>query len=124
MIIDMEAIKAIVTENQKAILVLAIFILFDIITGVIKAASNSELVSSKFRHGIIKKFFEILLIVVGYALDYLTEMMYIGNSVAIFFIVMEGYSILENTSEFVELPSILKTILDSLQGEKNKDDLQ
>lgn len=122
--IDIEAIKAIVTENQKAVLVLAVFILFDIITGVIKAGTNGELVSSKFRHGIIKKFFEILLIVVGYALDYLTEMVYIGNSVAIFFIVMEGYSILENTSEFVELPSILKTILDSLQGEKNKDDIQ
>ena len=124
MIIDMEAIKAIVTENQKAVLVLGIFILFDIITGVIKAACNSELVSSVFRRGIIKKFFEVLLIVVGYALDYLTEMVYIGNSVAIFFIVMEGYSILENVSEFVTLPSILKDILDSLQGDKDKNDLQ
>ena len=122
--IDIEALKAILIENQKAILVLSIFILLDIITGVLKAANNKELVSSKFRTGIIKKFFEVILILVGFCLDYLTEMLYIGNSVTVFFVAMEGYSILENTSEFVELPKLLKDILEGLQGDKNKDDLQ
>lgn len=123
MTIDIEAIKEIMIENQRSILVLAIFILLDIITGVLKAANNSELVSSKFRQGIIKKLFEIILIFVGFCLDYMTEMMFIGNSVSIFFVVMEGYSILENTSEFVELPQILKSVLEQLQGDKNKDDI-
>ena len=122
--IDIEALKAILIENQKAILVLSIFILLDIITGVLKAANNKELVSSKFRTGIIKKFFEVILILVGFCLDYLTEMLYIGNSVTVFFVAMEGYSILENTSEFVELPKLLKDILEGLQGDKKKDDLQ
>ena len=121
--IDIEAIKTILLENQRAVIVLAVFIVLDILTGVTKAAVNSELVSSKFRQGIIKKIFEIILIIVGFCIDYLTEMMFIGSSVSVFFCVMEGYSILENTSEFVELPEILKTVLDQLQGEKNKDDI-
>ena len=122
--IDIEALRTLASENQKAIIVLSVFILFDIATGVIKAASSHELVSSKFRHGLIKKLMEIILIVVGFALDYLTDMVYIGNAVTVFFVVMEGYSILENASEFVELPDVLKRVLESLQGEKNKDDIQ
>lgn len=122
--IDIEALRTLASENQKAIIVLSVFILFDIVTGVLKAGSNHELVSSKFRHGLIKKLMEIILIVVGFALDYLTDMVYIGNAVTVFFVVMEGYSILENASEFVELPDVLKNVLDSLQGEKNKDDIQ
>lgn len=121
--IDFQDLQAILLENNKSILVLGIFILLDILTGVTKAAHNGELVSSKFRTGIIKKFFEVVLIIVGFCLDYLTEMLYIGNTVVVCFVAMEGYSILENTSEFVTLPEILRNILETLQGEKNKNDL-
>lgn len=121
--IDLEVLRSIAVQNQKAMIVLCVFIVLDIVTGVLKAASKKELVSSKFRQGCVKKIFELVLIIVGFCLDYLTDLSYVGNTVSVFFIVMEGYSILENTSEFVELPGILKAILEGLQGDKDKDDI-
>lgn len=110
--------------NKTAITILLLFMLLDIITGVIKAVIQGDVKSSKMRDGLLKKALEIIVGVVGYGVDVLMNTNTIGNVVVMALAGSEGISILENAGTYVPLPSKLKNILEALKdnGNENKND--
>lgn len=107
-----------VRDNNRFIFVLGIFIVLDIVSGLIKATIEKQLNSTTFREGLLKKLLELILCVVGFGLDYALDVIYIGKSVLIFTVGMEGMSILENAGKFIPLPQKLKDILQKLNDEE------
>ena len=119
----MELIKIlseILSTNKIAIEVLGIFIVLDIVSGLIKAVIEKDLQSGKMRTGLLKKIMEILLVIVSALLDALMHTTYIATAVVAFTVGMEGLSILENIGTYIPLPSVLKSVLENLkaQGEE------
>lgn len=113
----MKEIENLLVQNQKALIIVSIAILLDVITGVIKATINKNLKSSEFRIGLMKKILDFVLIVIGFSLDYLLELTYVGQAVLYSIIAMEFYSVFENISEYIPIPNILKTLLDGMKKE-------
>lgn len=111
----MDDIKVLVSRDIKFMVAFFIFIVCDMITGVIGAGLEGNLKSSEFRKGLMKKCLEIILILVGYSFDVVMGLDEIGLAVVMFEIAMEGYSILENISKYVPLPDALVKVLNSLQ---------
>ena len=107
--------------NRTAISILLLFMLLDIISGVIKAVIQGELKSSKMRDGLLKKALEVIVGVVGYSVDVLMNTNTIGNVVVMALAGSEGISILENAGTFIPLPSKLRNILEALKDNGNED---
>ena len=107
-------------KNALKLEVLFVFIVLDVITGLIKAVINKEVQSGVMRTGLLKKVMEIITVIVGCVLDALMGTEYITISVLIFVIAMEGLSILENLGEYIALPDFLKSILENLKDQGNK----
>lgn len=108
-------------ECDILLITLLIFILLDIITGLIKAFYNKDLDSRKMARGIIAKGFEMLIVLIGVRLDQLTGLNGTFRSFAImYYVATEGLSILENTGEFIELPDWLKNFLTQLKEKSNE----
>lgn len=103
--------------NKKGIFVLCVAIIMDIVTGCIKAGIKGQFKSGEFRTGLLKKVLDIVLVVVGFSLDYLLTVNYIGNGVLISLIAMEFYSVLENVGDYIPLPNVLFKALKSLGGD-------
>lgn len=98
--------------------------LLDIISGTIGALIKKDFKSTIFREGLFKKLLELVLVVVGYLLDYTLSVQYIGQACMILVIGMEAYSVvIENMSGYIDIPQWLKDILEQLKsGEvKNND---
>lgn len=103
--------------------ILLIFIVIDLITGLIKGTYNKDLSSRVMAKGLIRKAYEFLIIVLAVQLDYLTGNEGMFRSLACYFyIATEGLSILENTGSFVELPEWLNKYLASLKEKSSKGD--
>ena len=113
----MEEIENLLFLNKKALLIVSIAILLDVLSGVIKASINHNLKSSEFRVGLMKKVLDYILILIGFCLDFLLEVNYVGHAVLYSIIAMEFYSVLENINEYIPLPNILKNVLDGLKKE-------
>lgn len=81
------------------------FILFDVITGVLKAIKNNKLNSTKLREGLIHKASEVLCIVGAYALPFGLQYLEVDfklpvlGVVAIYICLMETISAIENLCE-------------------------
>lgn len=100
--------------------VLTIFMVMDIVSGLIKAACNKDLNSKTLSNGILKKFSIIFVIIVANlssfavpsigALRDITITLYIAN---------EALSILENVGTYVELPDVLVSLLTQLKEQSN-----
>lgn len=105
-------------ENQKFIIVLCVFILLDIISGIVRAILSKELKSSVFRDGLLKKSLEFIIVILGFSCDWAFGMTVLGKAVLMFEVAMEGYSILENISEYVPIPEKLKEFLDQVKEGK------
>lgn len=103
--------------NNQAVIVLLLFIVLDIITGLIKAVIKHDVKSNIMREGILKKVLELIVVIVGFGVDTVMTTEVIGNGCIVFFVAMEGISILENTGEYIPLPEALKNALSSLKGE-------
>lgn len=79
-----------------------IFIFTDYVTGIIKAIAQNELSSSRMREGLFHKFAYVIIVFVGYIIDYAQTIFYIGfeapisESVCVFIILIEISSIIEN----------------------------
>lgn len=114
--------KELIMLNQKAIIILLLFIVIDVITGLIKAVINKEVNSTKMREGLLKKLLEVLVVIVAFGCDYLLELDYIGNIVLVAFCGMEGISVLENAGEFIPLPTMLKNVLANLRDKGEEAD--
>lgn len=110
--------------DLKLLPVLLIVMLLDIISGTIGALLKKDFKSTIFREGLFKKLLELVLVVVGYLLDYTLSVQYIGQACMILVIGMEAYSVvIENMSGYIDIPQWLKDILEQLKsGEVKNDD--
>ena len=81
------------------------FIVFDLLTGIIKAFKNKEYTSSIMREGLFHKCASILCIVLGLMVDYAQTFIDLGLTVPVaaaicsYIILMEIGSIIENVCE-------------------------
>lgn len=95
---------------------LLIFIALDYLTGLVNAVKNGELSAAKSLHGIIKKVFLLILVIVAYQLDVIANTDVIKVAVIYFLLANEGLSILENVAKAgVPIPSIIKDALSVLK---------
>lgn len=106
--------------NRRALIIVSIAIVLDIVTGIIKACLEQDLMSSEFRKGLMKKVLDYVLIIVAFSLDVLLEVDYIGNAVTISLIGMEFYSVLENIKDYVPIPDILKKVMGQLKEDETE----
>lgn len=104
----------------------ACFILFDIITGIIKALYNEGLNSTYLRKGLFHKLSEVIAIIGSGLLEYGMNYIELGvelpvlNVVAIYICSMELVSILENLGEVnPALGKLFKPYLEKLKGDNN-----
>lgn len=73
-----------------------IFMIADIVSGVIQAIINKNLDSQKMREGILRKMLLILVVILSFIFQYAFNIPAISKVVCIYIIVMEIISILEN----------------------------
>lgn len=81
------------------------FILFDIVTGFVKALYRKELDSTALRKGLFRKLSEVLALVGAFLLGYVADYIELGielpllNVVSVYICTMELVSIIENLCE-------------------------
>ena len=103
----------------------AIFILFDILTGIIKALYKEGLNSTYLRRGLFHKLSEVLAVAGSGLLEYGMSYINLGvelpvlNVVAVYICTMELISIIENIAEVN--PSLAKLFKPYLEKLKEKD---
>lgn len=87
-----------------------IFILADIISGVISAVILNDLDSQKMREGLLRKAQLIVIIILSFVVQYAFNINYISKIVCIYIILMEVISILENIKKSgVDLGKLRRT---------------
>lgn len=107
---------------DKFLVALAIFVVIDYLTGIIKATYQKKLSSEIGFKGIAKKIFIFLAIGVAVTLEGL-----IGGAIPLreiticFYLANEGISLLENMSEFIPMPGKLKDVLLQIRGNQESD---
>lgn len=112
-----EFIEYIKSLDLKLIPVLMIVMLLDIITGTIGALLKKDFKSTIFREGLFKKLLELVLVIVGYLMDYTISVNYIGNAVIVMVIGMELYSIVfENMTGYLDVPEWLRKLIENLKN--------
>lgn len=101
------------------ILTLVMLVVFDYITGFIKAIYTKQLSSEIGYKGIIKKVMIFILVMVSCVINRLTSgAIPLRETVIMFFAVNEALSLVENISEVIPVPPSLKKVLLQLR-EKN-----
>ena len=110
-------------------IIVFIFIIFDIVTGITEALYKGGINSTKLRQGLYHKFSEILCVIGAYLLELGAKYIDIGinlhllNIVSAYICTMEFVSIIENLCEInPSLAKLFKPYLEKLKGEKNKDE--
>ena len=73
-----------------------IFMVGDIISGIVQAVINKNLDSQKMREGILRKILLILVVILSFIFQYAFNIPAISKVVCIYIIIMEIISILEN----------------------------
>lgn len=73
-----------------------IFMIADIVSGVIQAIINKNLDSQKMREGLLRKMLLILVVILSFIFQYAFNIPAISKVVCIYLIVMEIISIMEN----------------------------
>lgn len=99
------------------------FITLDFITGMIKAIKEKNFNSSKMREGLINKIGSIMIIILGYLIDYTQNFVDLGftipvsNAIDTYIILMEIGSIVENVGKINPniLPDKVKEIFEKLK---------
>lgn len=102
--------------NKTGITIMFVFIVLDIITGILKAVLEHNLQSTKMREGLLHKIMEIVIVVMSYCLDILLNTSTLSTAVILFLVGMEGISILENVGNYIPLPAIIKNVLEQLKS--------
>ena len=105
------------------------FILFDVVTGLLKALYNGEINSTKLRQGLFHKLSEILAVVGSVLLEYGMAYVHIGIELPIFGVVgtyicvTELISILENLGQMNPiLGKLFKPYLEKLKEKDGETD--
>lgn len=108
------------------IIIVLVFILFDILTGLIKAIYKEGLNSTYLRQGLFHKLSEILALIGSYLLEYAIKYIELGVDIPIlkcvsgYIALMELISIIENLCEVnPKLNKLFAPYLEKMKGEKN-----
>lgn len=99
-------------------------ICLDIFVGTLASFVNKRLMfnSRKMFRGIAKKIVLLSMVAFAHHLDIMMNTEMIGLTTAYFFIINEGFSVLENAGKCgLQLPKILATSLEQLKGMTNND---
>jgi toxin secretion/phage lysis holin len=112
----MNEILKIIQEERVLIYVLTIVIALDIITGVVKAVIEHDLKSCKFKEGILKKFYDYILCLLGVCLDYVLKVDYACDMCVYAMIAMEMYSCIENLRNYISVPEGIQKLLHTLDN--------
>lgn len=92
--------------NIKILIIVLIFIAFDVLTGWLKALATGTTDSSIMRQGLFHKLGEIVAIIFGYICEY--TLPYIGVDVSVPFAVAIGtYIVLMETASIVENVAVM-----------------
>ena len=89
----------------KVAIVTLVFILFDILTGFLKAAANHDIDSTALRKGMLHKLSEVVAIVFSFLCEYAVQYIHLGVEIPLviavcgYIIIMEIISVLENIVE-------------------------
>lgn len=89
----------------KVAIVTLVFILFDILTGFLKAAANHNIDSTALRKGLLHKLSEVVAIVFAFLCEYAVQYIHLGVEIPLviavcgYIIIMETISVLENIVE-------------------------
>ncbi len=113
----MSEIRELLISNQKYLIVLLIFIVLDMLSGVIHAILKQDLKSSVFRNGLLKKGLELIIVVLAFSLSWCSGIVELGAGTTLCLVMMEGYSIIENIEEYVPIPKVLKEFIESAKKE-------
>ena len=111
------------------VIAVCLFILFDIVTGIIKALYTDGLNSTYLRKGLFHKLSELIAVVGAFLLEYGMNYINLGVDVPLlkvttaYICVMELISILENLSEVnPTLDRLFKPYLEKLKQKGDKDE--
>ena len=109
---------------KQQLIVLAIFIGLDILTGLVKALARKDFASNAMREGLVHKLTELLAACFGYAADYslpligITIRFSIFSAMVVYIVLMEAGSIIENIGQiYPQLGEKLKSIFRNAQGD-------
>jgi len=107
----------------KVAIVTLVFILFDILTGFLKAAANHNIDSTALRKGLLHKLSEVMAIVFAFLCEYAVQYIHLGVEIPMvitvcgYIIIMETISVLENIVEVnPELGKFFSKYLSKLKG--------
>ena len=101
------------------------FVVIDYITGLMCAVLDKKLSSEVGFRGIFKKVFIFSLVAIGHIIDQslIGEGSVIRTAVIFFYLSNEGISIIENAAKIgLPIPEKLKTVLEQLNKEDNKNE--
>lgn len=114
---------------MMVLIVVAFFIVFDIVTGLMEALYKGEINSTKLRQGLYHKLSEIVCVLGAYLLELGAKYIDLGinlhlvNVVSVYICTMELVSIIENLCEInPSLAKLFKPYLEKLRGEKKDDE--
>ncbi len=116
--------------NYNYILVTIIFIILDIVSGVLQAMINHTFQSHKMREGGMRKLYLLVVIIFGLALDYSQTLIDLGfnlpclSMICVYISLMEIMSIIENINLGFPnaLPKSLTKILSDTAHQQGVDD--
>lgn len=112
-------VTALIGGWDMTLQVLLILMMADILTGVIKSLYHCKFTSKEFRQGLVSKAGFLIILILCFQLDTLmgNSQPVIRTACAIFYITIEGSSILENLGAMgVPIPSWISKRLASLKG--------
>ena len=114
------------TVPRQQLIVLAIFIGLDILTGLVKALARKDFASNAMREGLVHKLTELLAACFGYAADYslpligITIKFSIFSAMIVYIVLMEAGSIIENICQiYPQLGEKMKNIFRDAQGDSD-----
>lgn len=114
------------TVNAKVLLIALIFILLDIISGILKSIKNKNLDSTKMREGLVNKLVELFSIIFGFICEYSLPQIGInidvqfGSAIATYIVIMELCSIIENLGEInPNVGGLLSNVFEKLKEKEN-----
>lgn len=109
-------------------IIVAGFILADVVTGILQAVYNKDVNSTKLRQGLYHKLSEILSVVLATGLEYACQYVELGvdvpvlSVVSIYICVMELVSILENLCNVnPKLAKLFKPYLEKLNSDEEEE---
>lgn len=107
-----ELIKNLLIGYSKFLIIVAVAILIDFITGITKAIYNKNIQSEKLRKTIPKIIGYFAIIIIGICIEIVFNIGYISAFIMLFIIVIEFLSTLENISNYVTIPKFLLKFLE------------